>query len=70
MSAAEGNLRVVRVLVEEAGACLRVKDRWDFTLLDEAMRVGAGPGVRWGLGRGLGSGVAGSGGGGVDDGVG
>ena len=47
IAAAEGNLAVVRVLADEAGADLGVRDRWGFTPLDEALRVGAGPVVEF-----------------------
>ncbi|KAI7843592.1 hypothetical protein COHA_002834 [Chlorella ohadii] len=47
ISAAEGNLQAVRLLVEEGGADMQVADRWGHTPLDEALRVGAGPVVRY-----------------------
>ena len=47
IAAAEGNPQAVRVLIEEGGADPGVKDRWGFTPLDEAIRVKAGPVVRY-----------------------
>ena len=44
------------MLAEEGGADLGVRDRWGFTPLDEAERVGAGPVVEYLRGRGAPSG--------------
>ncbi|CAL8465533.1 g5069 [Coccomyxa elongata] len=43
IAAAEGNTTAIRLLVEEGGADVHVKDRWGNTPLDEARRVGARP---------------------------
>ncbi|BDA49938.1 probable potassium channel AKT2 [Coccomyxa sp. Obi] len=43
IAAAEGNTAAIRLLVEEGGADVHVKDRWGNTPLDEARRVGARP---------------------------
>lgn len=47
ISAAEGNLQAVRLLVLEGGANTCVRDRWGYTPLDEARRVGAAPVVKF-----------------------
>lgn len=47
ISAAEGNLQAVRLLVEEGGAGIEVRDRWGNTPNDEALRVAAGPVIRY-----------------------
>ncbi|GAX74508.1 hypothetical protein CEUSTIGMA_g1957.t1 [Chlamydomonas eustigma] len=47
IAAAEGNLTIVRVLVEGGNANIEVKDRWGFSPLDEAMRVRAGPVIEY-----------------------
>ncbi|KAK9804415.1 hypothetical protein WJX72_011623 [[Myrmecia] bisecta] len=41
ISASEGSLAAVRILVEDFKAHLDTRDRWDATPLDEAIRVGA-----------------------------
>ena len=58
ISAAEGNLQAVRLLVEEGGASPEVADRWGHTPLDEARRVGAGPVIRYFAGMGPSSAAA------------
>ena len=56
MCAAEGSLALARVLIEEGDADLGARDRWGFTPLDEAERVGAGPVVEYLRSRGAPSG--------------
>ncbi|KAK9903334.1 hypothetical protein WJX75_003130 [Coccomyxa subellipsoidea] len=43
IAAAEGNTAAVRLLVEEGGADVNVRDRWGNSPLDEAQRVAARP---------------------------
>lgn len=47
IAAADGNLSMVKLLVEEGGANPTVMDRWEQTPLDEARRVGAQPVVEY-----------------------
>ncbi|KIY97805.1 hypothetical protein MNEG_10157 [Monoraphidium neglectum] len=47
IAAAESSLAALKVLVEEGGASLEVKDRWGLTPLDEARRGGAAAAVAY-----------------------
>jgi hypothetical protein len=47
----------VRLLVEEGGANPEIADRWGHTPLDEALRVGAGPVIRYFAGMGMAAGA-------------
>ena len=47
----------MRLLVEEGGANPEIADRWGHTPLDEALRVGAGPVIRYFAGMGMAAGA-------------
>ena len=47
IAAAEGNLAALKVLVEEGGASLEVKDRWNNSVMDEAKASNSGKVVEY-----------------------